>query len=61
MPFEILHVALVLLRGRFAAEGSEISALASLWTFLAGIEAVFAAAKFSNHSTFARFAHGGIF
>jgi hypothetical protein len=40
MPFEILHFALVLFRGRARFEGTEIAALAGLRIHFAGIEPV---------------------
>src|SRR5689334_11368106 len=48
-PLEILHGALVLLRGGAAGKGAEIAPLASLRIYFARIEPVFAGRKFANH------------
>src|ERR1700722_3706727 len=49
MPFEILHGALMLLRGRARREGAEIAPLACLRIFLARIEPVLAGGEFADH------------
>src|ERR1019366_10202871 len=55
MPLEILHGALVLLRGRARFEGAEIAALAGFRIDLAGIEPVLARWQFADHGTRALF------
>ena len=49
MPLEVLHGALVLLRGLERGEGSEITPLAGLRIDLAGIEPIFSRAKLADH------------
>src|ERR1041385_3141511 len=49
MPFEVLHLALMLLGGLARREGAEISAPAGLGIDLAGIQAVFAGLELAAH------------
>jgi hypothetical protein len=49
MPFEILHGALVPLRGGPRRERAEIAPLAGLRILVAGIEAIFAGWKLADH------------
>src|ERR1700730_1816884 len=49
MPLEILHRALVLLRGGAAGAGADIAAPAGARILLARIEPVFAGRQFANH------------
>lgn len=49
VPLEILHRALVLLRGFSRSERAEVPAFAGFRIFLARIEPVLAGFQFSNH------------
>src|SRR5882757_64229 len=54
VALEVLHRALVLLRGGARLEGAEVAALAGLGIGLARIEAVFARRKLADHGDLRR-------
>ena len=49
MPFEILHGALVLLRGGAGGERAEVPALARLRVYLARVQPILTVAQLANH------------
>src|SRR5690242_11373591 len=54
MPLEVLHFALVLLRGGARREGAEIPAPPGLGVHLAGIETILARFKLADHACTSR-------
>jgi hypothetical protein len=63
VPLEILHFALVFLRGAFGRKGAEIAPFAGARIFLARIQPIFAGGEFADHeelprSELNRFARG---